>query len=61
MRKNNDKLVTIFEAAKELNISVFKFLRIVNPLTLIGLQSLLFGANIFLPHSEVLKLKSKIQ
>jgi hypothetical protein len=56
---NNDYLISIFEASKELNISLFKFLRLVDFTRIVSLQSLKFGINIYLPHSEVLKMKER--
>jgi len=53
----NDRLVSIFEAARELRISLFRFLTLVDIKLIVSLQSFKFGVNLFLPHSEVLKIK----
>ena len=58
-QQEDDKLVTLKEAAKELNVSILKFITIVNLNRVVALQSFAFGINIFLPHSEVLRLKKK--
>ncbi len=55
MQKNEDRLITILEATKELKVSLFKFLRIVDFTRIVALQSLKFGVNIYLPHSEVIE------
>ena len=57
MKENEDKLVTVFEALKELKISLIKFLILVDLQKIVSLQSLKFGINLFLPHSEVLRIK----
>jgi len=53
----NDRLVTIREAAKELEVGIIKFFTLVDINKIIGLQSLKFGINVYLPHSEVLRIK----
>ncbi|MFZ1289562.1 MAG: hypothetical protein WAR79_05710 [Melioribacteraceae bacterium] len=55
----DDRLVTIFEAKKELGVGMLKFLSLVNIRNIVALQSLSFGANIFIPYSEVTKVKNK--
>ena len=53
----NDRLVTIKEAAAELKVSIIKLITIVDINKIVALQSFRFGMNIFLPHSEVLRIK----
>ena len=59
MKENEDKLVTVFEALKELKISLIKFLILVDLQKIVSLQSLKFGINLFLPYSEVLKMRDR--
>lgn len=60
MFTEDDRLVTLKEAADELNISIFKLIKLVDIYKIIGLQNLKHGANVYLPHSEVLRVKDEI-
>lgn len=60
MKEIKDNVVTIFEAKKELGISLLKFLSLVKLRRLVAILSLSFGAYLVVPYSEVLRIKSKI-